>query len=620
VWSFEQTYMPYLKGSGKANTRLWDGAIRLKFELRRRMVNAGGLDPVTGRPINATWEPCLCLNDRSCSIGGVEVTIQGESRITWVANKLVSVLKNPLRDYVVSVIINALKNNSGWLIEKLNQNLGNYWDFILKTAKLELEKLPKLARHHVTEAESDPDEEMVELVWRERVPLGLNLLTNDSSGYLKVIDFPRGTQARKVAQSKQLDPDLFKGATIERVNGRKYGPENQVELFSALKDPSRPKAILFQLASQEDLEKLESVVSRNKKTASPKKGASSDGNKSANLVTTVDILEKGDIGLKFTSIDNFALAVSDFLRDSSNQALPAEQSGSVFLGDLLSHINGSLVLGSEGKGNQKALSLFEQIGPNQRPLSLGFAKPYLYKIILEKNTTTVETASFGGPSELIFVDAKPSEKGLSNQDNRILLKDFALVEGATETGGVFVGDNLVFVNGIPVGAGCRLLKNGPSPSLVEVIAMLKQLSPLALTFARAQAEQTSTVKTYLTSSPLSLNIESAYTFSIAAEDYSHIGCTFVKGMNGADIVVNHMSGVDGPFKRQMTAARQPPFVGCKLESIDGEVVLPYMNSQLITNALKRRWATNDRLELTFCNEMHRDALCKVKEFNVNAKK
>lgn len=150
--------------------------------------------------------------------------------------------------------------------------------------------------------------------------------------------------------------------------------------------------------------------------------------------------------------------------------------------------------------------------------------------------------------------------------------------------------------------------------------MLKQLSPLALTFARAQAEQTSTVKTYLTSSPLSLNIESAYTFSIAAEDYSHIGCTFVKGMNGADIVVNHMSGVDGPFKRQMTAARQPPFVGCKLESIDGEVVLPYMNSQLITNALKRRWATNDRLELTFCNEMHRDALCKVKEFNVNAKK
>ena len=60
MWSFEQTYMPYLKGSGKANTKLWDGSIRLKFELRRRMVkleedsNAG----------EQKWEPVLCLNDR----------------------------------------------------------------------------------------------------------------------------------------------------------------------------------------------------------------------------------------------------------------------------------------------------------------------------------------------------------------------------------------------------------------------------------------------------------------------------------------------------------------------------------------------------------------------------
>ena len=43
----------------------------------------------------------------------------------------------------------------------------------------------------------------------ERVPLGLNLLTNDSSLLLKVIDLPRGTQARVVAQANQLDPNLF---------------------------------------------------------------------------------------------------------------------------------------------------------------------------------------------------------------------------------------------------------------------------------------------------------------------------------------------------------------------------------------------------------------------------
>ena len=90
VWSFEQTYMPYLKGSGKANTRLWDGAIRLKFELRRRRVAGTEEQGTETDELAATqWEPVLCLNDRSCSIGGVELTIQGEGRIT-VRNIFVS--------------------------------------------------------------------------------------------------------------------------------------------------------------------------------------------------------------------------------------------------------------------------------------------------------------------------------------------------------------------------------------------------------------------------------------------------------------------------------------------------------------------------------------------------
>ena len=80
----------------------------------------------------------------------------------------------------------------------------------MRTAKLELGGLPELEEHHDTKASVDKNEDLVELVWRERVPLGLNILTNDNSGMLKVIDLPRGTQARQVAQAKQMDPDLFK--------------------------------------------------------------------------------------------------------------------------------------------------------------------------------------------------------------------------------------------------------------------------------------------------------------------------------------------------------------------------------------------------------------------------
>jgi hypothetical protein len=165
VWSFEQTYFPYLKGRGKANTKLWAGSIRLKFELRRRVViteEAGGK--------KESWEPILCLNDRTCSIGGIELIFQGEGRIAYVANKLTSWLKNPLRDYVVGVIVTALTNNSGWLIDMLNQNLSPYWEFVMKTAKLNLMDLPVLEQHHIIKAAIENLDE-VELVWREKIPL-----------------------------------------------------------------------------------------------------------------------------------------------------------------------------------------------------------------------------------------------------------------------------------------------------------------------------------------------------------------------------------------------------------------------------------------------------------------
>ena len=598
VWSFEQTYMPYLKGNGKANTKLWDGAIRLKFELRKRVAKIV-IDPDTGEEVKS-WEPVLCLNDRSCSIGGVELKIQGESKIAWVANKLTSLLGTKLRDYLVIVIINALTSNSARLIDMLNSNLCNYWDFIMRTAKLELDKLPELEVHHVTKAVVDVNEDLVELVWRERVPLGLNLLTNDSSGILKVIDLPRGTQARVVAQANQLDPDLFKGATIVAVNGKRYGPDSQVELFTALKDPARPKAILFKLSkSQNELERIDRIIKR--KNGSSDSLARSEG--VSGLVATVKIDEEGSIGVRLTSNDNFALAVKLFLSNPDGDMLPVEESGMVMVGDLLSHVNGTLVLAANGEGKKKAYSLLERVG-KLRPLSLGFVKPFQYSIIIKKDN--IEDESLGGPSELQFVEVDATT---NSKEKTFVLKDFAPAEGAAEKNGVLVGDNLIFVNGFPVGAGCKLLGNGSkSPTIDEVGRMLKEYSPLVLGFARAKAKQTR-VQT-MTSSALSLDIETAHTFSVAASNYHHLGCKFAAGMNGTDIVVKDIIGVEGPFTKQIKESMQP-IVGCKLESVDGEVLPSYANPQLIISAMKRRWDTNGRVELLFCDERQKEALMDI---------
>jgi hypothetical protein len=134
LWNFEQTYLPYLKGGGKANVKMSGGSIRLQFELRKRRKNKTSII-VDGTSV---WEPVLCLHDRSCTIAEVDLNLEGESTLTWFMNKVAVVFKAPLRDYVVGTIIKVLTNRSGWILNKLNTILSPYWDLILRTANLDL--------------------------------------------------------------------------------------------------------------------------------------------------------------------------------------------------------------------------------------------------------------------------------------------------------------------------------------------------------------------------------------------------------------------------------------------------------------------------------------------------
>ena len=126
AWSFEQTYMPYLKGSGHADIKLSNGAIRLQFELRRRAKPSSSES--NGENGETEWEPVLCLHDRTCSIGEIELVLQGEGRLTWIFNKLASIFKGSLRDYVVRTIVRVLTQQSGWILERMNGILSPYWD------------------------------------------------------------------------------------------------------------------------------------------------------------------------------------------------------------------------------------------------------------------------------------------------------------------------------------------------------------------------------------------------------------------------------------------------------------------------------------------------------------
>ena len=594
VWEFEQTYMPYLKGSGKANIRLSDGSIRLQFELRKRKKAAS---EKSGQD-NMEWEPVLCLHDRSCNIEQVELFFQGEGRLTWVANKLASWLRGRLRDYIVRTIVGILTNRSGLVLESLNSNLAPYWSLIMRTAKLDMDSLVEADEGVIVAAQTSEDKDLIELVWRESLPLGMNLLLNDDSGFLKVVDFPRGSQARKMCENKEIDPAVFNGASIVSVNGTKY--EIQDELFDALKDPSRPKSICFRLANSEAAERMTQFVRG-------QKGIPQEDVESERIfhIREFTFHENREIGIKFApSLDDFGFVLDSFVPGPGGTVLEAEKIAYQVLGDLLCKINGEIVLGENGKGKQRAVELLERFG-SERPLSLSFIEPYMCKEVFEKSLD-VNAAEVGGPSEFVLEEEKNADTGAK----RIKLKTFAEVNGTAESGGVLIGDHLIFINGIPVGAGCKLAGDRYFPELGDVYKILKDVHmyPIALTFARPrQKERLWTASLHGGVPAEGFNVESAETICIIASSYGQLGCVFESKRLGREIILTDLFAISGPFQAAMNRFRDiHGKLHLSVEAINGQFVPSYATTDIVKNAMKRSWSNEGKLTVVFCDDKRKE--------------
>ena len=471
----------------------------------------------------------------------------------------------------------------------------------------------------VTTADSEDNENLIELVWRERLPLGLNLLLNDESGQVKVVDLPRGSQARKVCEGRGLDPDLFKSATIVAVNGcRFFEPE---EVYEALRDPIRPKTVLFELAEAADAARVQEFVAdamsekerKMKESAgTPMKKSSSEGNTAAAQRTfktrTLELTEPGDLGIEFgESADNFGLIICGFARKEDGSLYTAEESGKVQINDLLTHINGKLVLGENGAGREKAFKILQDEGAT-RPLSLTFSDPYLLPQTLEMSLTD-NSSRLGGPAELRFEEVRSGEE--KKKVKRIVLTGFKDADGAAESGGIFIGDFLVFVNGKSVGAGSRWLDEGDPPSLEEVYTLLRNPAeyPMGLTFARP-AKGGDLNKSWSNLRGTKKSVQQfedteAETVAIATDRLELLGCVFdVAEGTAADVIVTDFYAVPGFFQSSLapltgTGGKQ---IRLAVESINGQFVPSYASTDMVSNAMKRSWNKERRVEIVFSDD------------------
>lgn len=411
----------------------------------------------------------------------------------------------------------------------------------------------------------------------------MNLLMNDDDGILKVADFPRGSQARSVCERRKFDPDAFKGASVVAVNGTEY--LEQEELFEALKDPGRPKTVGFRLAESAEAERLRKFLEGDTPPVQEKRERVFRLRKSL-------FEEPGELGIGFgASVDNSCLVVTNFVEGDGGIVFAAERSGNVKIGDLLTHINDEPVLGKDGDGCAKAISALESAGA-ARPLTLTFTEPYLYQVEVDTPEKDLGVDGQGGPSELVLVDTQDTGK------RRITVQGFEDVSGRAESSNIFIGDHLVFINGIPVGAACRWLGVPSAPTMEEVLGMIRDPAhyPIGLTFARPVKQAGSRWKSR------SFSDSEAETVCVTADSPDRLGCQF-GAQNEYEVVVTDFLAVPGVYQRAMNSCiDKNGAIQVSIDSINGQFVPSYATIDLVRNALNRSWKESKSTFIRLCDD------------------
>ena len=286
-------------------------------------------------------------------------------------------------------------------------------------------------------------------------------------------------------------------------------------------------------------------------------------------------------------MDDLGLIVTN-ISSQIPEIIEASHRGYLQHGFLLNRINSESVIGENGEGRKKALTLFQRIG-NVRPLSLSFSKPYLHSIILKSSEDSDglyhHSSVLGPSSELVLTP--------SSHNKKIYLSDFKRITGVLESSGVFIGDRLIAINDMDISVDGEIGANDYEDRLARVSMMIHASSsyPLTFHFSRPTGKSTGT------------STCDFHTFSVTVFHEEDIGCKFGCLEQYSDcIAVESFFDVKGPIQKLIRSKCNDDSLLLRIDAVDGQVAPSYVTPGMMLSVLQRRWESNGKVELVLLDE------------------
>ncbi|CAH0476240.1 unnamed protein product [Peronospora belbahrii] len=321
-WTFEQKCFPYLHGGGVADAVLSGGVICLGFKAEKKVVNEE-----TGES-----KPILALSSIKIEIRqGLKLSVQG-SWFSAVYNMLTSLFAELIREYLAKTMETKLLKHTIKLLDTLNKQMDEYWPLIFQLLDIRVEDLPTASLWRgAKEIEMQPQE--LECTFAERSTMPFVFTKGVLNEYVVVsrildVDVPPTSKIRSRENHISHSTGDWKrvpvGSSVLALNGLCCSKLTVDEMRGLLETLPLPFTIRFSLLP-------ESITKKRRQRMKPQPE-----------FTTFTFRKEGPFGLQLRAraLASCGVIIVGFApADSDGKKYPAELSGKIRVGQLLTKVN-----------------------------------------------------------------------------------------------------------------------------------------------------------------------------------------------------------------------------------------------------------------------------------------